>query len=82
MSSNTYNAFNKWKSTKIFGSLEVKDYVIDGSVSDTGVITITSPQLPTTENSQKVATTAWVKSIITNLLNSDNMFNGKTTFMN
>jgi hypothetical protein len=74
MSGNTFVNYNQWKATKIYGSFEVKDYVgATGAVLDSGIITckdiissgnITiNTSLLSSENSNKVPTTSWVKSL-------------------
>jgi collagen type VII alpha len=72
---NTYVQYNKFKATKIYGAFEVRDYIgatgnlIDSGIitckdlNSSGVISMTSTQLPITENSTKIATTSWVKSL-------------------
>ena len=75
-------SFNKFKATTIYGSLKNEDYIVNGEVLDAGVITckdincstnitITSAILPTTENSSKVATTAFVKNVVADVIDAD-----------
>ena len=74
--SNTYNTFtpyNKFKATKVYGNLEITDYVnANNEILDAGVISskeinITSV-IPITENSNIVPNTKWVKQIIADLI--------------